>query len=153
MICKVNDACAACPDNATASCPMFIWSMSFDQLVAWMRSEMKDQGITHQKLSDLSGIPKNTIDTILAGRQRDIGHYVLSSLVRVLMRRSLASSPCRAAALAAKVTEMSAKDEVIADLRAQLKESRETNATHRGTIADLRSQVKKLEAAAKKAQK
>ena len=146
MICKVNDACAACPDNATVACPMFIWSMSFDQLVAWMRSEMKDQNITHQKLADLSGIPKNTIDTILAGRQHDVGHYVLSSLVRVLMRRYLSASPCRAAALASK-------DETIADLRAQLKEARETNATHRGTIADLRSQVKKYETAAKAAAK
>ena len=153
MICQAHDTCITCPDNATPSCPMFIWSMSFDQLIGWIKAEMKEQAMSHQKLSDLTNIPKATIDTILAGRQRDVGHYTLSAIVRVLMRRYLAASPCRSAALAAKAAEMSSKDEVIADLRAHLKEARETNATHRGTIADLRAQVKKYESAAKKAQK
>ena len=153
MICKINEACSLCVDNATPSCPMFIWSMSFEQLVAWLRAEIKEQNISHQKLADLTGIPKATIDTILAGHQHDVGHYTLSAIVKVIMRRHLAASPCRSAALAAKATELSAKDEIIAELRAQLKESRETNATHRGTIADLRAQVKKFESAAKKAPK
>lgn len=146
MICTAHETCNSCPDNATPSCPMFIWSMNYDQLTAWIKSEMKDQNMSHQKLSDLTGVPKATIDAILAGRQRDVGHYTLSPIVRVLMKRYLAASPCRAAALAAKVEEMS-------ELRERVQEYKEINATHRGTIADLRSQVKKLEAALKKAQK
>ena len=128
---------------------MFVWSMSFEQLIAWLRTELKEQGISHQKLADLTGIPKATIDGIIAGRQHDVGHYTLSAIVRVVMRRNLSASPCRSAALAAKSLEMSAKDEVIAELKESLKEAREANATHRRTIADLRSQIKKLEASAK----
>jgi predicted transcriptional regulator len=128
---------------------MFIWSMSFEQLVAWLRAELKEQNISHQKLSDLSGVPKATVDGIIAGRQKDVGHYTLSAIVRVAMRRNLSASPCRSAALAAKAQEMSAKDEVIAELKASLKEAREANTTHRRTINDLRSQIKKLEASAK----
>ena len=114
---------------------------------------MKEQGITHQKMADTAGVPRSTLDAIIAGRQKDVGLYTLSLIIRVLMRRHLSASPCRSAAVAAKVTEMSSKDEVITDLRSQLKELRETNATYRAVIADLRSQVKKLESAAKKAQK
>ena len=146
MICKINEACSLCVDNATPSCPMFIWSMSFEQLVAWLRQEIKEQNISHQKLADLTGIPKHTIDTILAGHQHDVGHYTLSAIVRVVMRRHLVSSPCRSAALASK-------DETIADLRAGLKEARETNATHRAVIADLRAQLKMYQTAAKAASK
>ena len=153
MTCTVHENCSTCPDKATPACPMFFWSMTLEQLFNWIKSEMKEQGITHQKMADTAGVPRSTLDAIIAGRQKDVGLYTLSLIIRVLMRRHLSASPCRSAAVAAKVTEMSAKDEVITDLRAQLKESRETNATHRGTIADLRSQVKKLESAAKKAQK
>jgi hypothetical protein len=125
---------------------MFIWSMNYDQLVAWIKNEIKEQGISHQRLSDLTNIPKATIDAILAMRQRDVGHYTLSPIVRVLMKRYLASSPCRSAAVAAKSGE-------VAELQDRLKEYKETNATYRAVIADLRAQIKKLEAAAKKAQK
>lgn len=146
MVCTVHENCSSCPDNATPACPMFIWSMNYDQLVAWIKNEIKEQGISHQRLSDLTNIPKATIDAILAMRQRDVGHYTLSPIVRVLMKRYLASSPCRSAAVAAKSVEMS-------ELQERLKEYKETNATYRAVIADLRAQIKKLEAAAKKAQK
>lgn len=146
MFCTAHETCNTCPDNSTASCPMFIWSMNFDQLTSWIKSEMKEQNISHQKMSDLTNIPKATIDGILAGRQRDVGHYTLSPIVRTLMRRYLAASPCRSAAVAAKSGE-------VAELQDRLKEYKEANATYRAVIADLRSQVKKLEAAAKKAQK
>ena len=147
MICTAHETCSACPDNATPACPMFIWSMNYEQLFNWIKSEMNEQGITHQKLADLTGIPKGTIDGLLhLGRQSDVGFYTLSLIVRVLMKRYLASSPCRAAALASKAAETD-------ELRERVKEYKETNATYRSTIADLRSQVKKLESAAKKAQK
>ena len=146
MVCTVHENCSSCPDNATPACPMFIWSMNYDQLVSWIKNEIKEQGISHQRLSDLTNIPKATIDAILAMRQRDVGHYTLSPIVRVLMKRYLASSPCRSAAVAAKSGE-------VAELQDRLKEYKETNATYRAVIADLRAQIKKLEAAAKKAQK
>lgn len=147
MICTAHETCSTCPDNATPACPMFIWSMNYEQLFNWIKSEMKEQGITHQKLADLTGIPKGTIDGLLQqGRQSDVGHYILSLIVRVLMKRYLAASPCRSAAVAAKSGE-------VAELQDRLKEYKETNATYRTVIADLRSQVKKLESAAKKAQK
>ena len=146
MTCTVHENCSTCPDNATPACPMFFWSMTLEQLFNWIKSEMKEQGITHQKMADTAGVPRSTIDAIVAGRQKDIGFYTLSLIVRVLMRRHLSSSPCRSAAVAAKSGE-------VAELQDRLKEYKETNATYRAVIADLRSQVKKLESAAKKAQK
>ena len=146
MICTAHETCNSCQDNATASCPLFVWSMNYEQLTSWIKSEMKEQAMSHQKLSDLSGVPKATIDSLLAGRRRDVGHYTLSPIIRVLMKRYLAASPCRSAAIAAKASE-------VADLQERIKEYKETNATYRATIADLRAQIKKYEAAAKKAQK
>lgn len=146
MFCTAHETCSTCPDNATASCPMFIWSMNYEQFVTWMKSEMIEQNMSHQKLADQANVPKATIDSIIAGRQRDIGFYTLAAIVRVLMKRYLASSPCRSAAITAKAEEM-------AELKERVKEYKEINATYRATIADLRAQVKKYEAAAKKAQK
>ena len=143
MICSIHEKCQNCTDNATAACPMFIWSMNYEQLAAWVKAEMHNQNISHQKLSDLSGVPKATIDGIVAGRQHDVGHYTLSSIVRVLMKRQLSESPCRTAVTTAKMDE-------IADLRAQIAEYRENTTTYRAVIADLRAQIKKYEAAAKK---
>ena len=146
MVCTVHENCTNCPDNASPACPMFIWSMNYEQLSVWIKNEMKEQGISHQKMSDITGIPRSTVDAIVAGHQKDVGHYTLSLIVRVLMRRYLASSPCRSAAVAAKSGEMF-------ELQERIKEYKEANATYRAVIADLRAQVKKYEAAAKKASK
>lgn len=143
MFCTVHESCSTCPDNATPTCPMFIWSMNYEQLASWIKTEMKEQGMSHQKMSDLSNVPKATIDGIVAGRQRDVGHYTLAAIVRVLMKRYLTASPCRASALASKVEETF-------ELKELVKEYKESNAIYRATIADLRTQVKKLESELKR---
>lgn len=69
-------------------------AMSPEMLAKWIGSRMKILNMTNQVLSDKSGVPKGTIDSIRAGKRFNFEFNTLQPVLQVLVGASWGSDPC-----------------------------------------------------------
>ena len=69
-------------------------AMSPEMLAKWVGSRMKAMNMTNQVLSDKSGVPKGTIDTLRAGKRYNWEFNTLQPILQVLVGTSWGSDPC-----------------------------------------------------------
>lgn len=86
--------CLSCTKlGAGCDGPNFM-AMSPEMLAKWIGSRMKDINMTNQVLSDKSGVPKGTIDTLRAGKRYNFEFNTLQPILQVLVGTSWGSDPC-----------------------------------------------------------
>lgn len=69
-------------------------AMSPEMLAKWIGSRMKIINMTNQVLSDKSGVPKGTIDSLRAGKRYNFEFNTLQPILQVLVGASWGSDPC-----------------------------------------------------------
>lgn len=69
-------------------------AMSPEMLAKWIGSRMKLINMTNQVLSDKSGVPKGTIDSLRAGKRYNFEFNTLQPILQVLVGASWGSDPC-----------------------------------------------------------
>ena len=69
-------------------------AMSPEMLAKWIGSRMKILNMTNQVLSDKSGVPKGTIDSLRAGKRFNFEFNTLQPILQVLVGASWGSDPC-----------------------------------------------------------
>lgn len=69
-------------------------AMSPEMLAKWIGARMKIVNMTNQVLSDKSGVPKGTIDSLRAGKRYNFEFNTLQPILQVLVGASWGSDPC-----------------------------------------------------------
>lgn len=69
-------------------------AMSPEMLAKWIGARMKLINMTNQVLSDKSGVPKGTIDSLRAGKRYNFEFNTLQPILQVLVGASWGSDPC-----------------------------------------------------------
>lgn len=79
------DVCIDCPRRAVACSGPRTTAMEHERYVEWMKRLCKKWGGTRQKLADITGVSKSTIDDLFAGRRKDISRTTAGLLEDVLI--------------------------------------------------------------------
>lgn len=79
------DVCIDCSRRAVACSGPRTTAMSHDRYVEWMKRLCEKWGGTRQKLADITGVSKSTIDDLFAGRRKDISRTTAGLLEDVLI--------------------------------------------------------------------
>lgn len=86
--------CLTCPKLGDGCDGPNFMAMSPEMLAKWIGSRMKIINMTNQVLSDKSGVPKGTIDSIRAGKRYNFEFNSLQPILQVLVGASWGSDPC-----------------------------------------------------------
>lgn len=86
--------CISCPKMGI-SCdgPNFV-AMSATELLEWCKSRKAHMGLSNGRLSELSGMPKGTIDRLFAGQHVDFRYETIRPLIKALTGGQWSGSPC-----------------------------------------------------------
>lgn len=107
--------CLMCPKlGITCDGPNFV-AMPARDLLEWCKQRKARLGLTNAKLSELSGVPKGTIDRLLAGEHSDFKFETVRPILKALVGGSFDGNPCPA--------PDDKPNEHLADIIAQQKES------------------------------
>lgn len=88
------EKCLTCPEiGVTCDGPNFV-AMSAQELLAWCKARKAHLKLSNQKIADLAGMPKGTIDRLFAGEHMDIRWETVRPLVRALMGGAWNDNPC-----------------------------------------------------------
>ena len=88
------EKCLNCPKiGATCEGPHF-FSMSAPALLEWCKSRKKFLRLSNEKLAELSGVPKGTIDRLLSGEHLDFKFESIRPLIKVLSGGEWIEAPC-----------------------------------------------------------
>jgi hypothetical protein len=163
---KSNNECLNCEWLGSHCAGPNAATMTVERICEFLQYSRLQKHWTYQRTADECNLSLITVKRTLTGQVKNPEFLTIHCLFEGLV--GVGKYPCAKTIFTEQVEdaeqkvktvclkhaeEITAKNETIADLKLQLKESRETNATYRATIADLRAQVKKYESAAKKAQK
>lgn len=90
------DECLSCP-KLGISCdgPNFV-AMSARDLLEWCKQRKARLGLTNAKLSEMSHVPKGTIDRLFSGDHMDFKFETVRPLLRCLVGGSFDGNPCPA---------------------------------------------------------
>lgn len=133
--------------------PNFL-AMSPEMLAKWVSARMKAINMTNQVLSDKSGVPKGTIDTLRAGKRTNWEFHTLQPILQVLVGASWGSDPCSFPPntkehLEAENAMLSEKCKLMAEQLVEAKGVidvyKDQNAIYKKQIAALTKQVKEYE--------
>lgn len=163
---KSNNACLNCEWLGELCAGPNAATMTVERICEFLQYSRLQKHWSYQRTAYECNLALVTVKRTLTGQVKNPEFFTIHCLFMGLV--GIGKYPCAKTVFVEQVNEaeqrvkdvcikhaeeITNKNETIADLKMQLKESRETNATYRATIADLRAQVKKLESAAKKAQK
>ena len=101
-------------------------AMSPEMLAKWIGSRMKILNMTNQVLSDKSGVPKGTIDSLRAGKRFNFEFNTLQPILQVLVGASWGSDPCpfppdTKEHLEAELAKQTARSKALAEQLVELK--------------------------------
>ena len=135
------DVCIDCKKRAVACSGPRTTAMSHERYVTWMRRLFDKWGGTRQRLADITGVSKSTIDDLFTGRRKDISRTTAGLLEDALIGGD-SKWPCAylvdpekeivyedrpetLEALRVNMEANKAKDEEIETLRCNIKEIQE----------------------------
>lgn len=146
--------CVRCPKlGKECDGPKFV-SMSPQELVAWCKERKKHMGLTNEKLAEMSGMSKGTIDGFLANSHPDFKFSTVRPLLQVLVGGRWKDDPCpvqEAESVAVErvrqlETEIRYKEETIHHYEEQIASMKtliaNTNARHTNSQNFLREQIR-----------
>ena len=121
-------------------------AMSPEMLAKWIGSRMKILNMTNQVLSDKSGVPKGTIDSLRAGKRYNFEFNTLQPILQVLVGASWGSDPCpfppdTKENLEAELAKQTERSNLLAE---QLLEAKSVMSIYRDQMAVYKKEVKKI---------
>ena len=146
--------CLNCAKLGTGCDGPNFMAMSPEMLAKWIGARMKAINMTNQVLSDKSGVPKGTIDTLRAGKRGNWEFHTLQPILQVLVGASWGSDPCpfppdtkeSLEAENAKLSENCKRlSEQLVELKGVVSVYRDQTAMYKKQIAALTKQVKEYE--------
>lgn len=121
--------CSHC-DHLGRDCPKKLMMLPLDEIIDWCLYIMMRYKITHEKIAQLSGVPKGTIDRILSKQSEDCRYSTIHAIVCALFEFLGISSVCL--------------DEVAAETVAQADEAKHQMVDYEKECQGLRNQVEEL---------
>lgn len=125
--------CVRCPKlGHECDGPNFV-AMPPQELIAWCKERKKHMGLTNEKLAELSGLPKGTIDSLLANSHADYKVGTIQKLLQILVGGKWLGDPCADPTGTASMELL----EKIRSLEAEIRHKDKTIADHEGQIASM----------------
>lgn len=85
--------CSNC-DHLGRDCPKKLMLLSLDEIIDWCVYIMAKYKITHEKIAQLSKVPKGTVDRILSKQSEDCRYSTIHAIVCALFEYLGISSVC-----------------------------------------------------------
>ncbi len=121
--------CSHC-DHLGRDCPKKLMLLPLDEIIDWCQYIMIRYKITHEKIAQLSRVPKGTIDRILSKQSEDCRYSTIHAIVCALFEFLGISSVCL--------------DEVAAETVAQADDAKQQMVDYEKECQGLRTQVEEL---------
>lgn len=127
--------CANC-EHLGRDCPKKLMLLPLDELIDWCLHIMKQYRITHEGLAKLSGVPKGTIDRVLAKQSADCKYSTIHTIVCTLFECMGVSSVCLDDVTAEEVVRTDALAMQNAELQAALDSSEKERRALQSRVED-----------------
>lgn len=88
--------CLDCPKIGKSCDGPNFFAMSTPELLAWCKARKANLHISNARLSELSGMPKGTIDRLFAGEHTDFRYETIRPLLKALTGGAWSGNPCAA---------------------------------------------------------
>ena len=88
------EKCLNCSKLGTTCEGPHFFSMTAPVLLEWCKSRKKYLHLSNEKLAELSGVPKGTIDRLLSGEHLDFKFESIRPLIKVLSGGEWIEAPC-----------------------------------------------------------
>jgi hypothetical protein len=85
--------CTTC-ERLGKDCPKKLLLLPLDELIDWLQHLMGKHKITHETMARISGVPKGTIDRVMAKQSADCRYSTMHAMVRGLFGALGLSSDC-----------------------------------------------------------
>ena len=121
--------CSHC-DHLGRDCPKKLMLLPLDEIIDWCLYIMIRYKITHEKIAQLSHVPKGTIDRVLSKQSEDCRYSTIHAIVCALFEFLGISSACL--------------DEVASETVAQADEAKHQMVDYEKECQGLRTQVEEL---------
>ena len=131
------DVCIECPRRAVACSGPRTTAMEHERYAVWMKRLFDEWGGTRQRLADITGVSKSTIDDLFAGRRKDISRTTAGLLEDVLIGGD-AKWPCAMLLDSEKEVVYEDRPETLEALRVNMELNRQKDEQ----IEQLRQKVK-----------
>ena len=91
------EKCIGC-DRLGKDCIPNLYIMDVEEIREWAREQKEYKGLTNAELSELSGVPKGTIDhsfSVRVGKHVDMNYSTFAPLLRALIGAEAEEMPCK----------------------------------------------------------
>ena len=88
------EKCVKCPKVGISCEGPHFFTMSAAGLLEWCKERKKFLKISNEKLAELSGIPKGTIDRLFSGEHLDFKFETVRPIIKVLAGGEFVEAPC-----------------------------------------------------------
>lgn len=127
------EKCVKCPKVGISCEGPHFFTMSAAGLLEWCKERKKFLKISNEKLAELSGIPKGTIDRLFSGEHLDFKFETIRPIIKVLAGGEWIEAPCpdepdnfsdeKIAKLDEKITNLEEENQKLKDRLAEEKEN------------------------------
>lgn len=128
--------CSNC-EHLGRDCPKKLMLLSLDEIIDWCLYIMAKYKITHEKLAQLSRVPKGTIDRVLTKQSPDCRYSTIHALVCALFEFLGISAVCLDEATAEAAVQADGMKLQNAELQRSLTEAEKDRHALQERIADL----------------
>lgn len=87
-------ACITCPKLGNGCDGPNFFSLPASDVLEWCKRRKAELRLSNLKLSELSGVPKGTVDSVFAGNRIDFKFETLRPIIRVLVGGEFHGNPC-----------------------------------------------------------
>lgn len=145
--------CVTCPKLGKVCRGPDFFSMSPQEVLAWLKAYKKHKGITNAKLAEMSGMAQGTIDSLFANSHADFKYSTILPIIRALIgtpEGDACTDHSGSAEAKEKIRQLEAdilhKDETIRHYEDQIASMKtlvtNTNARHTKQTEELRAMLK-----------
>ena len=138
--------CVSCPKiGVTCDGPNF-YAMTPPQIIAWCKERKKARGLTNEKIADMCGMPKGTVDSLFSNKHPDFKFGTIAPILKVLIGGDWTGAPCPSASsdeekeLRERVKQLESdiqrRDDKIQDLKSANEELKSTNESMKTLITN-----------------
>ena len=88
------EQCIKCPKVGVSCEGPHFFTMPAEDLLEWCKERKKFLKLSNEKLAELSGIPKGTIDRLFSGEHLDFKFETMRPIIKVLAGGEFVEAPC-----------------------------------------------------------
>lgn len=118
------EKCLTCPLLGISCNGPNFFTASASNMLEWCKERKARLGLTNAKISDLSGVPKGTVDRLFAGEHTDVKFETIRPIVKCLVGGEFDVNTC----IAPDMVQMEHQAEIIEQQQQALQNSAEEKA-------------------------